>query len=315
MEKFLNRLKRGFLLVDTQGKVKFASAFLVEKELISPAWEGRRYYEAIRSFDLIRVVHDTFSEKKGQEASFRHREDLFKAVSFLDGEVFVEVSPVSEEVRIERKVKEFLANVAHEIRTPLTVVKGALETLLEETEDPERRKMVERAKERVEGIVSVVESLYTLVSLERERPKELRRINLREVFEEIIGELSHAIKGKGIEVRIDVSEEETVEADPEKFYIMLRNIVDNAVKHNVEGGKIEIKVKSEGGRKVIEVRDTGVGIEKRHIPLIFEPFFKGSGEKGLGIGLAISKKIADFHGAKIEVESEVGKGSLFRIIL
>jgi two-component system phosphate regulon sensor histidine kinase PhoR len=314
MERFLDKLRRGFLLVDRQGRITFANRYLLEKDLVSEGGRGRRYYEAVRNLDLIRVIHDTFAESKGQELTFRHREEWFRARSLLDEGVFVEVDPVSREIRLEETTKEFLANATHELRTPLTVVRGVLETLYEEEEDPGKRDMILKALKRVENLVGVVEALYTLISLERGVAGNFRTVNLREVLEEVVGELMQDIRGKGIGVRLEVPEDFKLEADPEKFYLMIRNIVDNAVRYNVEGGEVRIRAYEREGRKVIEVEDTGRGIDRSQIPLIFEPFFKGSRERGLGIGLAISKRIAEFHGARIEVESEVGRGSLFRIL-
>lgn len=314
MEKFLEKIGRGILLVDTQGRVRFANPFLVERDLLTPDWEGRVYYEAIRNLDLIKVVHDTFAEERPQDLTFKHREDWYRAVSLKEGEVFVEVSPLSEEMRAEERNKEFLANVTHEIRTPLTVVRGVLETIYEEEEDPRRREMILRAIKRVENLIGVVESMYMLISLEKSAAKTIRPIDLREVFEEVVGDLSQEIRAKGVKVHLQIPEGITLNADPEKFYLMVKNIVDNAVKYNVEGGEVFLRFYEKEGRKVVEVEDTGEGIENSQIPLIFEPFFRGSGEGGLGIGLAISKRIAEFHGARIEVESEVGRGSIFRIV-
>ncbi len=315
MERFLNRLERGFLLVDNEGKVVFVNEYLIRKDLVSEEWKGKRYYEALRNLDLIRIVHDTFAESKGQEHTFTHREEWFRAVSLFDGEVFMEVNPISEAVRTEEKAREFLANATHELKTPLAVIKGVLETLYEEEEEGNKRDMILKALKRTENLINVVESLYMLISLERGGVKNIRPLNLREVIEEVLSELGNEIRIKGINVELEVPEDFRVEADPDKFFLMVKNIVDNAVRYNVEGGKVWIRAYTRDGRKVIEVEDTGKGIGPRQIPLIFEPFFRSSEERGLGIGLAISRRIAEFHGGKIEVESELGKGSLFRIVL
>jgi signal transduction histidine kinase len=146
------------------------------------------------------------------------------------------------------------------------------------------------------------------------------RINLKELLAELSSDIEVLAREKGIEFKIAPLEDLTVEGDKIKLEQLFLNLLENAIRYTPKGGSISASVVREGKTAVIAIRDTGIGIPEEHIPHIFERFYRvdkarSRAEGGAGLGLAICKHIAEVHNGKIEVESQVGKGSTFSISL
>ncbi len=206
----------------------------------------------------------------------------------------------------EKLQRKFVATVSHELSTPLTAVKGLLETAL--TEESPSRDLLRRALTRVEELEKLVKTVRLLITLDREKGKLKEEVSLEEVISQVLEDLRAEIE----ELRLEVIRKIYVDrltSDREKLYILLRNIVENAVRYNVKGGKIFLLSERTPEGVLLEIRDTGEGIKKEELPFIFNPFFGGENRRGMGLGLAISKKIADFLGVEIEVLSKKGEGT------
>jgi two-component system phosphate regulon sensor histidine kinase PhoR len=319
-EEVLNALGEGVLVLKGS-EVAFANHFLVENQLVREDWKGKHYYEAIKSLPFISTVGRALAKDSLSE-EFQHLERFYRVVSKKTGELLVcEVSDVSHVKKYEQSKREFVDNASHELKTPISVLRGIVETLLEEEEDQRKRRFLEKALRRIEQMQNLVEDLLTLTKLESGRERlNLSEFKLRELVEEVYDSLEQEFIKREVSFENLVSEDFKMFADRQKFFLLLRNLIDNAVKYNKKGGKVRVLAKKEGNKQVLEVEDTGIGIPPEHVPFIFERFYrvdKGRSKEmgGTGLGLSIVKHIVFFHGGEIMVHSKPGEGSRFSVII
>ncbi|MFZ8784264.1 sensor histidine kinase [Thermocrinis sp.] len=319
-EEVLNTLGEGVLVLKGS-EITFANRFLVENQLVREDWKGKHYYEAIKSLPFISIVGRALGKDYLSE-EFQHLERFYRVVSKRIGELFVfEVSDISSVKKYEQSKREFVDNASHELKTPISVLRGIVETLLEEEEDQRKRHFLEKALRRIEQMQNLVEDLLTLTKLESGRERlNLSEFKLRELVEEVYDSLEQEFVKREVSFENLVSEDFKIFADRQKFFLLLRNLIDNAVKYNKRGGKVWVRAKKEGNKQILEVEDTGIGIPPEHVPFIFERFYrvdKGRSREmgGTGLGLSIVKHIVFLHGGEIKVHSKPGEGSRFSIIV
>jgi len=319
-EEVLNALGEGVLVLKGS-EVTFANRFLVENQLVREDWKGKHYYEAIKSLPFISIVGRALGKDYLSE-EFQHLERFYRVVSKRIGEMLVcEVSDISPVKKYEQSKREFVDNASHELKTPISVLRGIVETLLEEEEDQRKRHFLEKALRRIEQMQNLVEDLLTLTKLESGRERlNLSEFKLRELVEEVYDSLEQEFVKREVSFENLVSEDFKMFADRQKLFLLLRNLIDNAVKYNRRGGKVWVRAKKEGNKQILEVEDTGIGIPPEHVPFIFERFYrvnKGRSREmgGTGLGLSIVKHIVFLHGGEIVVHSKPGEGSRFSIVI
>jgi two-component system phosphate regulon sensor histidine kinase PhoR len=225
---------------------------------------------------------------------------------------------------LERIRRDFVANVSHELKTPITSIKGFVETLREgafaDSKDAERfLEIVARQSDRLN---SIVEDLLVLSKIEEAEKTEipLEYSNLKDVIQNGIDTCEIKIRDKNISISFNCEMDVYSMINPQLLEQAIVNLLDNAVKYSENGGTVELLCKSSGEKAIISVRDWGAGIEKKHLPRLFERFYRvdkgrSSDMGGTGLGLAIVKHIAIAHHGYVEVESVFGKGSVFSIHL
>ena len=216
----------------------------------------------------------------------------------------------------------FVSAVSHELRTPLTSIKGYLESVLAEEAGPlndlqrEELEIVYRNATRLQDLAN---DLLTLARLESGRIEmELRPLDLCGLLAELREELEPAARKRGLEIRLECSRELEVEADELRLHQALGNLIGNAIKFSHEDESVALRAVDRGGEVMIEVSDRGVGIPAEEVPRLAERFYRAStagDAQGTGLGLAITQEIVERHGGRLEVESQVGAGSTFRIRL
>jgi two-component system phosphate regulon sensor histidine kinase PhoR len=319
-EEVLNTLGEGVLVLKGS-EVAFANRFLVENQLVREDWKGKHYYEAIKSLPFISIVGRALGKDYLSE-EFQYLKRFYRVVSKRIGEMLVcEVSDVSPVRKYEQSKREFVDNASHELKTPISVLRGIVETLLEEEEDQRKRHFLEKALRRIEQMQNLVEDLLTLTKLESGRDRlNLSEFKLRELVEEVYDSLEQEFVKREVSFENLVSEDFEMSADRQKVFLLLRNLIDNAVKYNKRGGKVWVRAKKEGNKQILEVEDTGIGIPPEHVPFIFERFYrvdKGRSREmgGTGLGLSIVKHIVFLHGGEIKVHSKPGEGSIFSVMI
>ncbi len=221
-------------------------------------------------------------------------------------------------IPIERTVeymRRFMADAAHELRTPITVLRTRAEATLQRKRKPEEyeRALVTMAEES-ERMGRIVEDLLLLARADSgERQPERARVFLDVLVRDVAGGAGVVAERRGVRLNVDQGGEAEVQGDPMLLRQLISNLLDNAVKFTPPGGQVSIGVAADGGGARLTVEDTGPGITADQLPHIFERFFRGdparSRADGAGLGLAIVRWIADAHGARIDVASDVGRGT------
>jgi two-component system, OmpR family, phosphate regulon sensor histidine kinase PhoR len=236
-EEVLNALGEGVLVLKGS-EIAFTNRFLVENQLVREDWKGKHYYEAIKSLPFISIVGRALGKDSLSE-DFQHLERFYRVVSKRIGELFVcEVSDVSSVKKYEQSKREFVDNASHELKTPISVLRGIVETLLEEEEDQRKKRFLEKALRRIEQMQNLVEDLLTLTKLESGRERlNLSEFKLRELVEEVYDSLEQEFIKREVSFENLVSEDFEMFADRQKLFLLLRNLIDNAVKYNKKGGK------------------------------------------------------------------------------
>lgn len=218
--------------------------------------------------------------------------------------------------------RRFLADASHELRTPLTALRGELENAVAQARAvPELRDKVGSALEEVDRLAKIVQTLFAISRLEAgEAQKEWARFDLAKLAAGTADQMSLLAEDKGVSVNCNVESNVTVEGDAARIKQVVVNLLDNAIKYTPSGGSIQLNVLSRGGKAVMEVIDTGVGIPASALPRVFDRFFRVDEARsrqvdGAGLGLAIVKSICAAHGGVVEVESVEKKGSRFKVEL
>jgi two-component system phosphate regulon sensor histidine kinase PhoR len=229
---------------------------------------------------------------------------------------------VTDLIAALRVKDEFVASVSHELRTPLTSILGFLEIVLDDDEvSPSVRRQLEVVRRNGERLLGLVgDLLVTAQAAEGRIPLTREPTDVSELVAQAVAELLPRAADKGVEVRCDLAAEAVVLVDPLRMRQVVDNLVCNAVKYTPSGGTVDVTVADTGGSVVLTVRDTGIGISATDRERLFTRFFRTSDAhdlaiQGIGLGLAICKSIVDAHGGEIELDSEVGRGSTFRVRL
>ncbi|MEA3386715.1 MAG: ATP-binding protein, partial [Thermodesulfobacteriota bacterium] len=235
------------------------------------------------------------------------------------------LNDVTRLLKLEKIRREFVANVSHEIKTPITAIKGFVETLrdgaLENPEDAER--FLEIIGKHVDRLEAIIEDLLSLSRIEQETGREevvLDEGRLKDLIETAIQVCKAGAMAKKIEIELSCAEDMLAKIDPPLLEQAIVNLIDNAIKYSNDGGAVRVEALQRENEIIISVHDQGCGIEKKHLPRIFERFYRVDKARsrqmgGTGLGLAIVKHIAQTHGGRVAVESIPGKGSTFSIHL
>ncbi len=210
----------------------------------------------------------------------------------------------------------FLRSASHELRTPLTAIKANIDYLCSYERDSISQDvydMLRVVRKNINNISSMVEEILEIVRLESSQlPLRIGEVNLVGLIQECASELS--MLQQEIELVMELPESLIIKGDRKRLHDLFTNLLGNAYKFTPHGGKVKVSVKMDDRSIMVEVRDTGVGIPKEHLPHIFEPFYQVTKARGgSGLGLAIVKSIVERHGGWIDVESEPGKGAAFFI--
>ncbi|WP_269533585.1 phosphate regulon sensor histidine kinase PhoR [Chitinimonas sp. BJYL2] len=221
--------------------------------------------------------------------------------------------------RVQTVHRDFVANVSHELRTPLTVVGGFLETLLDmpDMDAQTRQSQLTMMFEQTSRMQRLVEDLLTLSRLENGAEGRDARVDVPALARLLVTEAEGLSKGRHT-FRLELGSDAALRGNYDELHSAFGNLVSNAVRYTPDQGEIRILWKVEDGVASFAVKDTGIGIEAQHIPRLTERFYRvdrgrSRATGGTGLGLAIVKHIAQRHQARLEISSEMGKGSCFAI--
>ncbi|MFO0816825.1 MAG: ATP-binding protein [Pirellulales bacterium] len=333
LEGMMRSMEEGVLALDAEERIVLANdASRMLLELGEGNVAGRRLWEATR----VRALRDAFLETfpsghasvKEFETTGVVRRVLTLRATRLPGEpspgVMMVLHDVSELRRLENLRRDFVANVSHELKTPLSSIKAYAETLrlgaLEDT--THNRVFVERIEEQADRLHQLIMDLLHLARVESgQQAFEITRVSMRGMVESILKAHAATASSRQIELASEPPERViAVRADEEGLRTILNNLVDNAIKYTPVGGRVTVRWRSDGAFATLEVQDTGIGIARQHHARVFERFYRVDKARsrelgGTGLGLAIVKHLAQAFGGSVGIESQVRQGSTFRVTL
>lgn len=317
----LGSMQEGVLLMDGHGRAVFANDALARHLGVRPEAMSQLYPPSVREMaGDVATTRDpgSIETETGSPARWLR----FTATpAGTDGSVLLVVTDVSETRRAEAVRKDFVANASHELKTPAASIQAAAETLRNAAHDdpeavPRFAAQLERDAMRLSRIVA---DLLDLSRLESESPLD-ERVSLDALVREEGQRCESAAREAGLELRIETPQPATVVGSARDLSLLIRNLIDNAIRYTGPSGKIQVRVTSDRDDVVLTVEDTGVGIPSRELPRVFERFYRVDRARsretgGTGLGLAIVKHVAENHGGRVQVQSELGRGSTFEVHL
>ncbi len=319
----------GILVTDRMTRVLSVNPALRRLFKVSGEVEGR----SVRDLTGIPKIEKALNKalKKGTsrhlevEAPGPRRRTLSVTCSALQDRTggIVSIRDVSEFLLLGQIRRDLVANVSHELKTPLTAIRGCTETLLDSAlEDPETSRLFsERILQQCARLQALLDDLLTLSRLERDdEERELQRVDLKRVVQEAAEVLETSVRNHEVDLVLALDDVVLDGGDYEALAELCLNLIDNAIKYNRAGGRVDIGLSQTGGWGELEVSDTGRGIPRAAIPRIFERFYRvdrgrSRSEGGTGLGLSIVKHAVERHGGTVAVESTLGRGSTFRVLL
>lgn len=322
-EQITASMNEGLVVLDKNGKIlsmnKAArTLFHAHSDL-----NGIDFLHVDRSLPITQAIHDAIQGKNSEFRESRNgREYQFGFSCIRDGEMNVGIVilclDVSESVYAERNRQEFTANVSHELKTPLQSIIGSAELLesgLVKEEDTSR--FIGHIKREATRLVSLINDIIRLSQLEEMCEIPLESVDLHEVAEEVCESLMDVANKENISLSVR-GDSCVIQGVRSYLYEIIYNLCDNAIRYNEENGKVVIEIQKEGKNKVIRVIDTGIGIPLEHQPRIFERFYRADKSHsketgGTGLGLSIVKHAVAYHGGKIDLQSEEGKGTIITV--
>jgi two-component system, OmpR family, phosphate regulon sensor histidine kinase PhoR len=327
LSQFLSAIEaspNGVLLLDAQRQIEWCNAVATDHLGLDPRRDiGQPVTNLVRmpAFVDLMQAGNTPEAIAMPDAAGRGMLSVL-ARSYGEGQTLVITQDVTERLRHEAMRRDFVANVSHEIRTPLTVLAGFVETLSDlPLGAAERSRVLTLMRQQTERMKLLVTDLLLLAQLEGSpRPQADHWLPAGLLIERVATEAAILSGGRHRIVVGDAADAEIAGADAE-MQSALGNLVSNAVRYTPEGGRIDISCRrrSDGGAE-FEVHDTGIGIAREHLPRLTERFYRVDGSRsrdtgGTGLGLAIVKHVMQRHGGSLEIDSEPGKGSSFRLLL
>ena len=330
LDVILKSIPDALLLINTDGTIALSNN--VARELFgSPHLNGKPYIEVVRSTDFISLVDNVKKNKMSGSGDIiidtpeeKHLSVRISPLSYKVGElsgmaaIFHDTTHLKN---LEKMRQDFVANVSHEVKTPVTAIKGFAETLLDgalhDTKNAE--KFLDTIKVHSERLDRLVDDLLTISRIELGAARVNKtECNIADIADRVIETMSIQSAEKALEIKNMMRDENiAILADRDRLEQILINLLDNAIKFT-EQGKIEIGVSGEKERRCIYVRDTGIGIPEKYVPRLGERFFRVDPSRsrelgGTGLGLAIVKHLVKAHGWDMKVESRVGEGTTVRI--
>ena len=292
---------------------------------------GRLLSEVSRSAPLQEIIETSLRKVAHQQTELQLiRQKLTLAVSAapldLDpaGGILIVLHDVTDLRRLERMRREFVSNVSHELKTPLTSIQAYAETLLSGGLEDEAhcRGFVERIQEQAERLQTLILDLLRLARIEADDVAfEIHSVDVGEVITECVEDRGDLARSKGVSLTTKPSTKVAMaSAEPEGLRTIISNLVDNALNYTPAGGRVEVDWEVVDDQVRIGVSDTGVGIPKEHQGRVFERFYRVDRARsralgGTGLGLSIVKHLVQAFGGRVELESEQGKGSQFTVWL
>jgi two-component system phosphate regulon sensor histidine kinase PhoR len=324
LETLLNSMQDAVIAVDRVGRVQWANGAM-RRALGDVVRIGANLVATVRDPALLAAIQDslTLREERRTKLSLLPGRAFEATTAPMPGGGAVAVlHDISEIERVEKTRRDFIANVSHELKTPLTSIQGYTETLLDATgADAGTREFLDIIRRNAALMSRLTEDLLTLARVESGEDKlEKDVISARELLDDALRNLQELTRSSGMELTVEASSNRPVVADRDAIEQVFANLIHNATRYARSGQRIVIGSRDLENEVEFFVRDFGPGIASEHLPRLFERFYRVDKARsresgGTGLGLAIVKHIIINHGGSVRAESELGHGSTFAFTL
>ena len=320
LDKVLENISQGIIAINSKCEVVFANKGAIDT--FHGSTSNKILLDLIKDINLYNTISSHIFESHSFEYKHEERDLSITIHPLSDDDIRISsiiiITDITNERLIARQKSEFFANASHELKTPITVMQGLSELLISEDLDDSSKKRVERIHKESLRLGSLISDMLKLSKLEKGEDVDTTLVNvdLRSTFLEVFDELSEKMAGKSISYSING--DASIYIDPKKIYEIAENLLSNAVNYNKENGKITVSLLENDEIVKMSVSDTGIGIDKKHIPMLCQRFYrvdKSHSKKtgGTGLGLAIVKHICALYAGTLEIESELDIGSTFTV--
>ena len=323
--EWLEALPDAALVVNATGVVNASNALAREALQLNPhqipVTQIIRSEEIAASLASLRQLHEQLTVDFMLPGLVPRYFGVSLSLLGSDGHVLIIMRDLTREQAIEKMRSDFVANASHEMRTPLTSIMGAIETLQGPAKNDTKAREMFLATMLVQSqrMKRLVDDLLTLSRIElREHLRPDGKVSLPSVINQARSNLSSVAAAEKVVVDVEVAEDFVVAGDFDELLQVTQNLIENALKYGSKGGRVIMRCTRENGHAVLAVQDFGDGIPEIHLPRLTERFYRVSTKEsrargGTGLGLAIVKHIVLRHRGKLDIASEVGRGSTFSI--
>ncbi|MDM5200047.1 ATP-binding protein [Fictibacillus enclensis] len=333
LKTLIENMGSGLILIDSDGYINIVNkAFKEIFREYTDSWSGHLFHEVFPYKEIKEIVEDTFIMETNIRKQVvlpihieRKNFDVYSApvlnsLGKLRGMVLV-FHDITELKKLEQMRKDFVANVSHELKTPVTSLKGFAETLLDGADgNPEiRKKFLTIIWKESDRLQHLIQDLLDLSKVEQGFSLNLQKVNLSAIVEEVIVMLETKAKEKEITLKYSAEGDTAIEGDAPRLKQVFINLINNSLNYTPKGGRVTIRLKESSEKVTFSVSDTGIGIQKEEISRIFERFYRvdkarSRNSGGTGLGLAIVKHLIEAHHGRIHVKSKPGEGSTFTLV-
>lgn len=315
LDYILNNVSDGIVVITAEGNIEVMNdnaklVFDVKNDAISS-----NYTVLSANEKFISAVSDAVNERinKVFEFTTAAHDVYLTSIRCLDGGMTIIVlSDITAVKQGEEIRSEFFANASHELKTPLTAIKGFNDVIGMKSKDGDIKTLSAKIDKEVNRVVSLIDDMLNLSKLETTKTPIVEKVDLVAVARDAEESISALARAKN--VNIEISGEGTVEMEKDHAYELVKNLMENAVRYNEDGGHVLVSVDESADKVMLKVKDDGIGIDEENQSRIFERFYRVNKSRsretgGTGLGLSIVKHVAELYGAKLTLSSTLGAGT------
>lgn len=322
-EQIISSMNEGLILLDEHGMILSMNAaakkiFVVKKDV-----NGSDFLLVDRTSKMSKAIWSALDGKRSEYTEERNGNEYQFTINSIEsgGKILgavILVFDITDRAFAARNRQEFTANVTHELKTPLQSIIGSAELLENDLVKPEdTKRFIGNIRKEATRLVNLISDIIRLSQLDEKHEPAIETVNLMEVANEVLDVLTASATERNIELCTE-GESCTIYGVRRYIYEIIYNLCDNAIRYNVDGGKVTVSIGKEGERPAISVSDTGIGIAPEHQNRIFERFYRvdkshSKATGGTGLGLSIVKHAVQYHSGKLTLDSELGKGTTIKI--
>lgn len=335
LKSIIKSISHGILAIDVNGNILLINeeAKRIIKSDVENSPEGQSINNAIKEPQILKEIYKFAGSRRNESSEITTEDDIVYKIKldpiYLQGTTnvmigsIINIEDITEKVRLENMRSDFVTNVSHELKTPLTSISGFVETLkLNENIDIcTRNRFLGIIESESDRLKRLIDDILLLSFIENKDNVVLENVKLFDVYKEVHEMVNYSAKIKNITIEYEFNDEEIcILSNRDYIKQVILNLVDNAIKYTRQDGYVNINVSQKNREVVLRVKDNGVGIPKEDVDRVFERFYRvdkarGRDAGGTGLGLAITKHIVKSLGGNIELKSELGEGSEFTVTI